>query len=338
MCSEMRELSYSLAINEAIRQAMAADASVMLLGQGVKSPWYVGNTAKGLLDDFGPLRVIDTPVSENAVTGAAVGAALAGMRPIVVHPRMDFMLYAMDPIVNQAANWHYMSGGRLSVPVVFWGIINRGNEQAAQHSQALFTMFCHVPGLKVVAPSRPVDAKGLMLAAIRDDNPVLFVDERSLYPSVEPVDVEPYETPIGKAQIRRHGPDATLVAYSAGVPAALAAAERLHVDGIDVTVVDLRTLKPLDMETVGRAIERTGRVVVLDTCWKSFGLGAEILATLAESGMPLAAPPVRLALPDAPAPATRSLEAGYFITQQQITDAVRCVVTTERREYLGYGH
>jgi len=182
MYSEPRELSYSLAINEAIRQAMAADASVMLLGQGVKSPWYVGNTAKGLLDDFGPLRVIDTPVSENAVTGAGVGAALAGMRPVVVHPRMDFMLYAMDPIVNQAANWHYMSGGRLSVPVVFWGIINRGNEQGAQHSQAIFSMFCHVPGLKVVAPSRPVEAKGLMMAAIRDDNPVLFVDERSLYP------------------------------------------------------------------------------------------------------------------------------------------------------------
>ena len=338
MCSEMRELSYSLAINEAIHQAMAADASVMLLGQGVKSPWYVGNTTKGLLETFGPLRVIDTPVSENAVTGAAIGAALAGMRPIVVHPRMDFMLYAMDAIVNQAANWHYMSGGRLSVPVVFWGIVNRGNEQAAQHSQAIFTMFCHVPGLRVVAPSCPRDAKGLMMAAIGDDNPVLFVDERGLYTSVESVDVAPYETPIGKAQIRRQGPDATVVAYSAGVPAALSAAAQLHADGIDVTVVDLRTLKPLDMDTVCLAVARTGRVVVLDTCWKSFGLGSEILAALAESGVTLTAPPVRLALPDAPAPAARSLEAGYFITQQQITDAVRSVVTTRPREPFGYGN
>jgi acetoin:2,6-dichlorophenolindophenol oxidoreductase subunit beta len=337
MSSEPRELSYSLAVNEAIRQAMAADASVMLLGQGVKSPWFVGNTTRGLLDDFGPLRVIDTPVSENAVTGAAVGAALVGMRPIVVHPRMDFMLYAMDPIVNQAANWHYMSGGRSPVPVVFWGIINRGKEQAAQHSQAIFSMFCHVPGLKVVAPSNPRDAKGLMTAAIRDDNPVLFVDERSLYSSVGPVDPAPYETPIGTAQVRRDGADATVITYSAGVPEALAAAERLQVEGIGVTVVDLRTLKPLDMGTVRRAVERTGRVVVLDTCWKSFGLGSEILAALAESAVPLAAPPVRLALPDAPAPAARSLEEGYFITQQHITDAVRRVATTDRREPLGAG-
>jgi len=334
MSSESRELSYSLAINEAIRQAMAADASVMLLGQGVKSPWYVGNTAKGLLDDFGPLRVIDTPVSENAVTGAAVGAALAGMRPVVVHPRMDFMLYAMDPIINQAANWHYMSGGRLPVPVVFWGIINRGNEQGAQHSQALFTMFCHVPGLKVVAPSCPSDAKGLMAASILDDNPVLFVDDRSLYATVEPVPVEPYHTPIGEARIVRDGTDVTLVAYSSGVRAALDAAHRLSADGIDVSVVDLRTLKPLDMKTVARSVAQTQRVVVLDTCWKSFGLGAEILAGLFEQGVPMSAPPIRIALPDAPAPATRSLEAGYFITQQQITDAVRQVMKSDHRQLM----
>lgn len=334
MSSESRELSYSLAINEALHQAMAVDPSVMLLGQGVKSPWYVGNTARGLLEEFGPLRVIDTPVSENGVTGAAVGAALAGMRPIVVHPRMDFMMYAIDPIVNQAANWHYMSGGRMSVPVVFWGIINRGNEQAAQHSQAMFSMFCHVPGLKVVAPSRAVDAKGLMAAAIRDDNPVLFVDDRSLYTTVEAVDVGPYETPIGKAQVRREGRDATLIAYSAGVPAALEAAKQLSVDGIEITVVDLCSLKPIDMETVKRAVERTGRVVVLDTCWKSFGVGGEILAALLESGVHFAVRPVRLALPDAPAPATRSLEAGYFISQQQIVDAVRQVVITGSQQFV----
>jgi acetoin:2,6-dichlorophenolindophenol oxidoreductase subunit beta len=335
MYSAPRELSFSLAINEAIHQAMAADASVMLLGQGVKSPWYVGNTARGLLDTFGPNRVIDTPVSENAVTGAAVGAALAGMRPIVVHPRMDFMLYAMDPIINEAANWHYMSGGRISVPVVFWGIVNRGGEQGAQHSQGIFSMFCHVPGLKVVAPSRAVDAKGLMMAAIRDDNPILFVDDRSLYPRTEVVDVDPYETPIGKAHVRRTGRDATLYAYSAGVSAALEAAERLQTDGIDVMVVDLRTLKPLDVETIRSAAALTGRVVVLDTCWKSFGVGSEILAVLAENAVPLIAPPVRLALPDVPAPAARSLEAGYFVTQQQIIDAVRSVAAVERPVYEG---
>lgn len=330
MFSEKRELSYSLAINEAIRQSMQADPSVMLIGQGVKSPWYVGNTAKGLLDDFGDLRVIDTPVSENGVTGAGVGAALAGMRPIVVHPRMDFMLYAMDPIINQAANWHYMSGGRLAVPVVFWGIVNRGGEQGAQHSQALFSMFCHVPGLKVVAPSRAVDAKGLMMASIRDDNPVLFVDDRALYGNVEHVSVEPYETPIGKAHICCEGTDATIVAYSAGVGMALSAAARLRIEGISVTVVDLRTLKPLDLATIMPTVESTGRLVVLDTCWKSFGLGGEIIASVAERGVALSAPPVRVALPDAPAPAARSLEAGYLLDENRLVDAVRNLAATGR--------
>ena len=179
--SSHRKLSYSLAINEALHQMMAADPSVFLIGQGVKSPWYVGNTAQGLLERFGEARVIDTPVSENAMTGAAVGAAMAGMKPVVVHPRMDFMMYALDPIINEAANWFYMNGGRASVPVVFWGIINRGGEQAAQHSQALHAIFAHVPGLKVVMPSTPYDAKGLMVAAITDPNPVVYIDDRCLY-------------------------------------------------------------------------------------------------------------------------------------------------------------
>ena len=179
--SSSRKLQYSLAINEALHQMMEADPSVFLIGQGVKSPWYVGNTAQGLLERFGETRVIDTPVSENAITGAAVGAAMAGMRPVVVHPRMDFMFYAFDPIINEAANWYYMNGGKASVPVVIWGIINRGGEQAAQHSQALHAMFAHVPGLKVVMPATPYDAKGLMIAAIRDPNPVVFIDDRWLY-------------------------------------------------------------------------------------------------------------------------------------------------------------
>jgi len=168
----------TLAINEALHQMMSSDESVFFIGQGVKSPWYVGNTARGLLEKFGSERVIDTPVSENAMTGAAVGAALVGMRPVVLHPRIDFMMYAMDPIINEAANWHYMFGGRSSVPVVIWGIINRGGEQAAQHSQALHSLFAHIPGLKVVMPSTPYDAKGLMIAAIKDPNPVIFIDDR----------------------------------------------------------------------------------------------------------------------------------------------------------------
>ena len=328
MSSVNRELSYSLAINEALHLALIADPSVLLLGQGVKSPWYVGNTTQGLLRRFGNRRVIDTPVSENAVTGAAVGAALTGMRPIVVHPRMDFMLYAFDPIINQAANWHFMTGGTTPVPLVVWGIINRRGEQAAQHSQALHGMFCHVPGLKVVAPSCPVDAKGLMLAAIFDDNPVVFVDDRQLYGSREVVPAGIYRTPIGRAAVRRPGTDATILCFSTMVPLALDAAERAGRDGVSCSVVDLRTLKPLDRELILSSVADTGRVVVCDVGWKSGGLSAEILAMVAESGVRLKAPPQRVALPDAPAGAARTLEDAYYPTSATILEAIRTV--TER--------
>ena len=214
MSSNNRNLQYSLAINEALLQMMVLDNSVFLIGQGVKSPWYVGNTCRDLLQKFGAKRVIDTPVSENAVTGAAVGAGIAGMRPIIVHPRMDFMIYALDPIINEAANWHYMYGGKSSVPVVIWSIINRGGEQAAQHSQALHALFAHIPGLKVVMPSTPYDAKGLMIAAIKDDNPVIFIDDRWLYGHEGVVPEEIFEVEIGKGIIRRKGTDVTLVAIS----------------------------------------------------------------------------------------------------------------------------
>ena len=325
MSSVARQLSYSLAINEALHQAMAADSRVFLIGQGVKSPWYVGNTANGLLKRFGPSRVIDTPVSENGVTGAAVGAAITGMRPIVVHPRMDFMLYGLDPIINQAANWHFMSGGTSSVPMVIWGIVNRGGEQAAQHSQALHSLFCHVPGLKVVAPSTPSDAKGLMLAAIHDDNPVVFVDDRQLYGITEAVPEEPYQTPIGKGRVRRAGTDVTVFCYSSMVPLALDAGERAAKDGISSDVVDLRTLKPFDRELILSGVAATGRVVICDVGWKSGGWAAEIMATIAEAGIPLKSSPRRVALPDVPAGAARTLECGYYPTAETILAAIRGV-------------
>ncbi len=326
MSSESRVLSYSLAINEALHQAMAADGTVLLIGQGVKSPWYVGNTTRGLLKKFGPRRVIDSPVSENAVTGAAVGAALTGMRSVVVHPRMDFMLYCFDPIINQAANWHFMSGGTTAVPVVFWGIINRGGEQAAQHSQALHSMFCHVPGLKVVAPSCPVDAKGLLLAAIEDDDPVVFVDDRALYNVSEPVPVQAYRTPIGNAVVRRHGGDVTILCFGGMVPVAMSAAARAAGEGIECTVVDLRTLKPFDRELVLSTTAETGRLVACDIGWRSGGWSAELVATIAEAGIPLKAPVRRVALPDAPTGAARTLEDAYFITPDTVLRAVRGVM------------
>jgi len=319
-----RKLKYSLAINEALHQMMADDETVFIIGQGVKSPWYVGQTAIGLLERFGPDRVIDTPVSENAMTGAAVGSAMAGMRSVVVHPRMDFMFYAMDPIINQAANWYYMNGGKLPVSVVIWGIINRGGEQAAQHSQALNALFGHIPGLKVVMPSTPYDAKGLMVSAIKDDNPVVYIDDRWLHDIEEVVPEEIYEVPIGQGDVKRKGKDVTLVAVSYMVQMAMKAAEELLKDGINVEVLDLRSIKPLDKPLLLESVNKTGRLVVADVGWKTYGITAEIAATIAEETIgALKAPVCRVALPDVPAPASAPLEKAYYPSQNEIIRSIR---------------
>ena len=324
MSSKNRKLPFSLAINEALHQIMANDKSVFLIGQGVKSPWYVGNTCQGLLEKFGPERIIDTPVSENAVTGSAVGAAIAGMRPVVVHPRMDFMMYAMDPIINEAANWHYMCGGRSSVPVVIWGIVNRGGEQAAQHSQAFQALFAHIPGLKVVMPSTPYDAKGLMIAAVRDENPVVYIDDRWLHRQEGVVPEEIYEVAIGRGIIRKKGADLTLVSSSYMVIESLKAAQELAEEGIDVELIDLRTVKPLDESLILKSIRKTGRIVIADGSWKNCGISAEISALVSEKGFKyLKAPVQRITLPDSPAPASCVLENKYYPDASNIIEAIQ---------------
>jgi len=329
--TDTRTLSYSLAINEALHQAMEGDERVFLLGQGVKSPWYVGNTARGLKERFGE-RVIDTPVSESGSTGAAVGAAIAGMRPVVVHPRVDFMMYALDAVLNQAANWRYMSGGATGAPVVFWGIINRGGEQAAQHSQALHALFAHAPGLKVVMPATPEDAKGLMLAAIRDPDPVVFLDDRWLYGQEGPVPEQPYETPIGRGRVARTGRDVTIAALSYLVPEALGAAEELVKEGIEAEVLDLRTAKPIDARLLVDSVKKTGRLLVADPGWITCGLAAEICTLAVENAFDaLKAAPKRIALPDVPAPAARTLEAVYYPRGAALTTAVRDLCTQVRK-------
>lgn len=328
----MRRLTYSLAINEALHQMMEADSSVFLIGQGVKSPWYVGNTAQGLLERFGERRVIDTPVSENAITGAAVGAAIVGMKPVVVHPRIDFMLYAFDPIINQAANWYYMNGGKASVPVVIWGIINRGGEQAAQHSQALHAMFAHVPGLKVVMPSTAYDAKGLMIAAIRDLNPVIFIDDRWLYRNEDEVPEDIYEVEIGKGIIRKTGKDVTLVAVSFMAHESMNAVQQVATENIDVELIDLRTAKPLDQDLVLESVRKTGRLVIADGGWRTCGLASEISALVAEKAFKyLKAPVERVTLPDLPAPASRTLEQAYYPTAQTIIKAVHRIFDNSKK-------
>jgi pyruvate dehydrogenase E1 component beta subunit len=303
---------------------METDGSVFLIGQGVKSPWYVGQTCKDLLQMFGPKRVIDTPVSENAVTGAAVGASIAGMKAVVVHPRVDFMLYALDPVINEAANWRYMYGGASSVPVVIWAIINRGGEQGAQHSQSLQALFAHIPGLKVVMPATPYDAKGLMISAINDPNPVVFLDDRWLYGIEGEVPEEIYSVEIGKARIAREGKDITIVASSFLANQAELAAEDLAAAGIDAEVIDLRTIKPLDTEAIIKSVRKTKRLLVVDGGWKSFGVSAEVAAIVSEHAFDsLAGPVLRLALPDTPAPASKVLEKEYYIYKEHIVAKVK---------------
>jgi len=236
---------------------------------------------------------------------------------------MDFMLYAFDPIVNEAANWSYMNGGRISVPVVFWGVINRGGEQGAQHSQALHAMFAHAPGLKVVMPASPYDAKGLMIAAIRDDNPVVFIDDRWLYATEGDVPEEPYTVPIGKGMVRREGKDVSVIASSFMVSEAMKAATMLERSGVDAEVVDLRTVKPLDIPLILASVEKTGRVVIVDSGWRTCGLAAEVAAIIAENDLCRRKSCIRrVTLPDMPAPASRSLEDGYFIGARAIVEMV----------------
>ena len=327
MSTKARKLTYSLAINEALKQLMKIDNSVFIIGQGVKSPWYVGNTCKNLIKLYGEERVIDTPISENAMTGAAVGASLAGMKAVVMHPRVDFSLYAFDPIINQAANWSYMNGGRASVPVVFWLAVNRGGEQAAQHSQDLHSLFSHIPGLKIIAPSNAYDVKGLLISAIRDPNPVVFIDDRWLYGREDVVPEEIYEIPLGKGVIKRKGKHVTVVSSSFLLNEAAVSAELLEGEGINVELIDLRSIKPLDFDIILKSVNKTGRLVIVDGSWATNNIASEISATVNEKAFgKLKAPVNRLSLPDSPAPASKTLEAVYYITNEQITDTVKNIM------------
>ncbi len=323
----MRIISYAQAICEAHGQLLESDPRVFVIGQGLWSPWYAGASLKDLDQRFGRQRIIDSPVSENAVTGAAVGAALAGMRPIVFHPRMDFMLLAVDPIVNQAANWSYMFGGQVGVPVVVRASINRGGEQGAQHSQALHAPFMHVPGLKVVMPATAYDAKGLLIAAVRDGNPVLYIDDRWLYDERAAVPEDMYEVPIGRASVLREGIDVTVVACSYAVRKAREACDLLATRGIEAELIDLRSLKPWDQPLVLASVAKTGRLAVVDGGWRTCGVAAEIAATAAEECFPrLKAPVARVTLPDAPAPTCASLEEAYYLRTDTILEAVESIV------------
>jgi pyruvate dehydrogenase E1 component beta subunit len=262
------------------------------------------------------------PLSENAITGVCIGASLSGMRPILTHMRIDFALLSMDQIINNAAMWHFMYGGQTSVPLVIRAIVGRGWGQGPQHSQNLHALFSHIPGLKVVTPARPYDAKGLLLAAIEDNNPIIFIEHRWLHTITGPVPAGYYTVPIGKANIVNKGKDVTVVASSYMTIESIKALEIIKSLGISVDLIDLRSTKPLDTNAICMSVRKTGRIVVVDSAWRTLGLASEILAVISESDIALRTPPVRLTLPDAPAPTSFSLAQKYYPSVVDIARAI----------------
>ncbi len=320
-----RRGTYREAILEATRCAMESDESVFVLGEGVDDVGGVFGTTKGLVDIFGAERIIDTPLAENGITGVALGAALAGMRPLLVHMRVDFLPLSLDQIANHAAKWSYMFGGKVSVPLTIRAITGRGWGSAAQHSQSLQAVFAHFPGLKVVMPATPYDAKGLLIESLFDNNPVLFLEHRWLYDIEGELPEQMYRVPIGKANISREGSDVTIVAISQMAAMALEAAEELSRKNIDCEVIDLRSIRPLDSELICKSVQKTGRLVVADTAWKDFGVSAEIVALVMEDSASfgaMKAPAARVALPAVPTPASHVLEKLYYPGPDDISEAV----------------
>lgn len=322
--NKIREISYVEAIREALDQSMENDDRVVLIGEGVPDPKAIFNTTLGLQAKFGKNRVFDMPLSENGMTGVCIGAAISGLRPVLIHQRVDFALLSMDQIINNAAKWHYMFNGKSTVPMVIRMIIGRGWGQGPQHSQSLQGLFAMIPGLKVVMPTTAHDAKGMMLAAIKDDNPVIFLEHRWLHPVVDVVPEVMYEVPLDKARIICDGSDITIASFSYITLDALIAARALNTTlGISVELIDMRSVRPLDYETVINSVKKTGRLIVADTSYKTGSIAAELISQVTESAFSwLNAAPIRIGSPDFPTPTAPSMTQGYYPTPATIVDAV----------------
>jgi len=316
----MREITYREAIKEAMREEMARDDRVFLMGEDIADPF--GGTNKvtlGLSSQFGAERVRNTPISEAAFMGSAVGAAATGLRPVVEIMYIDFTTVAMDQIANQAAKLRYMTGGQVTLPLVIRTQGGAGRSSAAQHAQSLEAWFIHNPGLKVIMPSTPRDAKGLLKSAIRDDNPVMFIEHKLLYNTTGPVPEEEYIIPIGMGEVKREGEDLTMVATSRMVQRTLAAAERLAAEGIGAEVIDPRTLVPLDEEMILSSVRKTGRLMIVHEAYRRCGFGAEVAALVAEKAIEyLDAPILRVGALDVPVPFAPKLESYVIPTEDRI--------------------
>ncbi len=319
----MRELTYADALREALREEMLRDPNVILLGEEIGIFNGVYKVTRGLLDEFGPDRVKDTPISEAAIAGAAVGLALAGMKPVAEIMYMDFLALTMDQLATQAAKMRFMSGGQLKVPMVLRTQYSLGRQHGSQHSQFTPAWFFQVPGLKVVLPSNPYDAKGLLKSAIRDSNPVLFVESGVLYRTKGPVPEEEYTIPLGRADVKKKGEDVTIVGVSRLVGEALTAAKKLEEKGISAEVIDVRTLQPLDLKAIVESVKRTSRLVIASDDVKSGGVGSEISAAVGEVAFDyLDAPITRVACPETPIPFSPPLEQMYMPNADKIVQAV----------------
>ena len=326
--SDVREIAYRDAVREAMEEEMRRDESVIFMGEDIGAYCGAFGVSKGMQEEFGPDRVIETPISEAAYVGAGVGAAITGMRPIVELMFSDFMTVCWDQIMNQAAKMHFMFGGKTNVPMVIRSAAGGGTGAAAQHSQSLENMYCHVPGLKVVVPSTAYDAKGLLKSAIRDNNPVIFLEQKRLYKIKGPVPEEEYTIPLGKADIKREGRDVSIITYGRMVQMSLEVADKLAKEGIEAEVLDLRTLSPLDKDAIIETARKTHKVVIVHESVQFGGFGGEIAGTITDSDAfyYLDAPVKRVGGLYCPVPFNPVLEANAFPTPERIEAAVREVL------------
>ena len=309
----MRELNYANAIREATDFCLQEDQSVLVIGLGVPDPKGIFGTTLGLQEKYGDNRVMDMPLAENGMTGVVIGASLNGFRPILTHQRVEFALLSIEQIVDQAAKWFYMNAGQQNVPIVIRMIIGRGWGQGAQHSQSLESWFAHIPGLKVVMPSNAYDAKGLLISSVEDNNPVIFLEHRWLHNTIDYVPDVGYRIPIGKANVVREGTDITIIAHSYMVLESIRCAEVLARENISIEVLDLRSIRPLDTESILNSVSKTLRVIVADNGWVKFGVSAEIVSVITENIFDkLLSAPVRIGMNDSPSPSTRALAVNFY--------------------------